>query len=345
MKGDEKLKKLLVVSVIVVALLTLSMLTAVSGATTQITIDGVISAGEWDAYYLGTSVTTWQGGMSVDVYGFADDTYLYVAYKADKTQPGWAVAESLFVDCNLYYSTVKGDNLLDTLFQMWASGESYQVVQTEDWATWDELGTLETVGVEYYYVSMWDPPDNQGVAEFKIPLGLIVIEGATQIELYGQYWQYDWATLFYVELPPPLWFKASGGGVSYSDAGGTYGHFCTLGVIGISLETTTGIGPYVPCKGSGTFIDHKQKIKVSFNIEEGSIRRADYLIYFKGTAKVFDIEGHTKYYDIPFRVGLVDNQYSYSNRFDFAITFSGTSYYWHGTLLPDSEVTVWVWEA
>jgi len=34
-------------------------------------------------------------------------------------------------------------------------------------------------------------------------LSLIVIEGANQIELYGQYWQYAWSELFYVEIPPP----------------------------------------------------------------------------------------------------------------------------------------------
>ncbi|MCD6528719.1 hypothetical protein J7L06_00285 [Candidatus Bathyarchaeota archaeon] len=142
--------------------------------------------------------------MSVDVYGFADDTYLYVAYKADKTEPGWALAESLCVGANFYFSTVKDGNLLDTVFHMENPGETWQVMQTEDWVTWVELGTLEANGVEYEYTSMWDSPDNQGVAELKIPLSLIVIEGANQIELYGQYWQYDWSELFYVELPPSV---------------------------------------------------------------------------------------------------------------------------------------------
>ena len=180
-----------------------TLLLTAGTAVAQPTIDGTISPGEWDAYLLGTSVTTWGGGMAVDVYGYADDTYLYVAYVADKGQPGWEVAESLAVDCNFYTSTIEDSNLLDTIFQMWAPGESYQVQQTSDWVTWDDMGTLETAGVEYYYVSMWDPPNNQGVVEIKIPLSLVVIEGANQIELYGQYWQYDWATPFYVELPLP----------------------------------------------------------------------------------------------------------------------------------------------
>jgi hypothetical protein len=136
------------------------------------------------------------------------------------------------------------------------------------------------------------------------------------------------------------WFKASGGGESYSDASGTVGHHCTLGVIGISLQDTCGIGDYVPCKGSGTFIDHDQKLKFSLTIEDGSIiRESDYLIYFRGTAKVMDIENHEKYVT-SFRVGLVDDQYSSSNRFDF----SCDGKYWHGTMEPDSDVVVWVWE-
>ena len=328
---------------LLIALFTLSIFAVIMpvSAAPDISIDGVLGEEEWDDYYLGTSVTTWQGGMSVDVYGYADDTYLYAAYVADKEQPGWAVAESLCVDCNFYYFTV-----LDTLFQMWATGESDQVQQTTDWVTWDDIGTLEIAGVEYYYVSMWDPPDNQGVVELKIPLSLIVIEGATQIELYGQYWQYDWATLFYVDLPvpPQIWFKASGGGVSYR---GTYSrpdslnhHHCTLGVIGMSLEFSTGIGDKVPCKGSGTFIDHDLKIKISFNIEEGAIVRADNLIYFWGKANVHDIAGHEKAYDVPFRLGLVDDEYSGTNRYD--VDCYGR--YWHGILEPGSEVTVWVWE-
>jgi len=139
---------------------------------------------------------------------------------------------------------------------------------------------------------------------------------------------------------PLYWFKASGGGVSYSDASGTSGDYCTIGVIGMSLETSEGIGDRVPCKGNGTFVDHELKIKISFNIKDGAIVRSDNLIYFWGTANVFDIENHIKSYDVPFRLGLVDDQYGITNRFDVQCK----GYYWHGILLPDSEVTVWVWE-
>jgi len=161
------------------------------------TIDGVLSSGEWDDHYLGTSVTGWSGGMSVAVYGFADDTYLYAAYVADTSQPGWSTACGLCVNCNLYYYTTK-----DTLLNMWAWGEPYQVQQTEDWSSWDNLGTLGDVGIEYWYMDMYTHP-NPGIAELRIPLSLLGTEGVDQIELYGQYWQYDWAELFYVNLPPP----------------------------------------------------------------------------------------------------------------------------------------------
>ena len=83
-----------------------ALVLAFSGAAiAQPTIDGTMSPGEWDAYLLGTSVTTWGGGMSVDVYGYADDTYLYVAYVADMTQLGWATAAGLCVSANLDYKT------------------------------------------------------------------------------------------------------------------------------------------------------------------------------------------------------------------------------------------------
>ena len=144
----------------------------------------------------------------------------------------------------------------------------------------------------------------------------------------------------------PLWFKASGGGVSYSDVSPTAGHFCTIGVIAMSLEPTLRIGKpydYVSCKGSGTFIDHNKKIKISFDITEGGITRSDKMIWFYGTAKIFDVEGHTKYYDVPVRVALVDDQYGGTNRFDVE-TWGSFPMHWHGTLLPEGEVTVWVWE-
>ena len=191
------MKKLVSILLTLAVAVSLLVVPAVASATEPPTIDGNITAGEWDSYYLGTSVTAWGGGMSVDVYGFADDTYLYVAYVADTSQPGWSVACGLCINCNFYYYTTK-----DTLLNMWAWGEPYQVQQTEDWISWDNLGTLGDVGIEYWYVDMYTTP-NPGIAELRIPLSLLGTEGTDQIELYGQYWQYDWAAPLYVELPVP----------------------------------------------------------------------------------------------------------------------------------------------
>ena len=312
-------------------------------------IDGVISAGEWDDYYLGTSVTDWEGGMSVDVYGFADDTYLYVAYVADTSQPGWSVAESMGIGANFDFwtpSTAEWPDLGYTHISIY--GDGFAQTDGSGWNWLDGWGNTDpsvftSRGIEYYVGHpMWCTSPNPNVAELKIPLDLLTYADTDYvIGLGGQYWQYDFAEPFYVTFAPPLayWFKASGGGVSYSDASGTFGHYCTLGVIGISLNTSKGIGDRVPCKGSGTFVDHELKIKISFNIEEGAIVRKDNLIYFWGTAKVFDLENHEKAYNQPFRLGLVDDEYGVTNRFDVQCY----NYYWHGTLLPDSEVTVWVW--
>ena len=72
--------------------------------------------------------------------------------------------------------------------------------------------------------------------------------------------------------------------------------------------------------------------------------RSDKMIWFYGTAKVFDIAGHAKYYGVPVRVALVDDQYGGTNRFDVE-TWGEFPMHWHGTLLPDNgEVTVWVWQ-
>jgi hypothetical protein len=313
-------------------------------ASPSIVIDGVISLGEWDTYYLGTSVTTWGGGMSVNVYGFADDTYLYVAYVADTSQPGWSVACGLGVNCNFYYRTPQSASWPDQGYTLLATaGYPDEVCQT-DGSDWVNKGAFVDNGIDIAYEDiMYGTPPGTNVAELKIPLSLPTYAGTDYIiELGGQYWQYDRATPFYVTFAPPpaYWFKASGGGVSYSDVSGTSGDYCTIGVIGMSLETSEGIGDRVPCKGSGTFVDHDLKIKISFNIEEGAIVRADNLIYFWGTANVFDIYNHEKAYNIPFRLGLVDDEYGGTNRFDVQCY----GYYWHGTLLPDSEVTVWVWE-
>lgn len=198
-------KRILIALVVVLALAA----TASVVWANDITIDGVVSPAEWDAYYLGTSVTGWQGGMSVDVYGFADDTYLYAAYVADMTQPGWSVAAGLCVSANLDYQTPQSASWPDRGYtSISVYGHGFAQTDGSGWDWPDGWGNTDPSvftnrGIEYYvgepcYGSLYP-----NTAEIKIPLSLLTYAGADdQIGLGGQYWQYDWATPFYVELPP-----------------------------------------------------------------------------------------------------------------------------------------------
>lgn len=197
----------------VVLAISLTLVPAAVSADDPPTIDGTLSPGEWDSHLLGTSVTTWGGGMSVDVYGFADDTHLYAAYVADMTQPGWSVAASLGISCNLYYRTPQsaswpglGYTILgfggDGIGQTDGSGWNFDSfggwgIQSNEWAN---------EGIEYYVGDgMYNTVPNPNVAEVKIPLSLLTYAGADgQIRLSGQYWQYDSATPFFVALAPPI---------------------------------------------------------------------------------------------------------------------------------------------
>jgi len=293
-------------------------------------IDGAISLGEWGAPTFSTSY--------FNIYMLNDEASLYVGFEALG---------------GTFLPTGDGDvGMMNTYVFNMDSGE--------EWAyTWIHR-TPALITLYHFDPDRHEDPTTatfsvtETVYELKIPLSELTPISlgdtvAVRFICYTQDWT-DWNTCWYpplgqpedtytLTLPPQIWFKASGGGVSYSDATQTSGDYCTLGVIGMSLESSTGVGDRVPCKGSGTFIDHDMKLKISFNIEEGAIVRADNLIYFWGTASVFDIYNHEKAYDVPFRLGLVDDEYGTTNRFDVQCY----GYYWHGTLLPESEVTVWVW--
>jgi hypothetical protein len=304
------------------------------------TIDGVIDEGEWGEP---TFSNHYDGDLLYNIYVLNDEDFLYVAFEAGGGD--FTIASSM---TNIY---IYGGT--DYAGECWA----YCV------AGW--VGVTELVHFTIHHIQ--PPKVKEGrevwstvavvdieptVMEWKIPLGelpmilgeLIAFDFMSFSEgwsnIHGS-WSAAWLYEQYYTLAPPpqIWFKASGGGVSESDVTGTYDNYCTLGVIGMSLESSTGMGDRVPCKGSGTFIDHDMKLKISFNIEEGAIVRADNLIYFWGTASVFDIYNHEKAYDVPFRLGLVDGEYGTTNRFDVQCY----GYYWHGTLLPEGEVTVWVW--
>jgi len=177
-------------------------------------IDGVISSGEWGAYYLGTSVTTWQGGMSVDVYGFADSTYLYAAYEADTNQPGWSVAAGLCISANLDYQTPQSASWPDQGYtHISVYGDGFAQTDGSDWNWPDgwcntDPSVFTSRGIEYYVGEPCYGSTYPNTAEIKIPLSLLTYAGAdNQIALGGQYWQYNWATPFFVALPdttPPI---------------------------------------------------------------------------------------------------------------------------------------------
>src|SRR3989338_1502224 len=183
------------------------------------TIDGVFSAGEWTPYFLGTSVTGWESGMSVDVYGFVDSGFLYAAYNADITQPGWATTCALSIPPNFYYKTPIGTIYPAqgfTLFEMTydATGSSPDItldVQQTDGVGFVGIGTKAANGITRGWMqpapgaSCLGGLAGENIAEFKIPLSLLTYGGDDgQLNLTGQYWQYDDAPPFYVKTTEPI---------------------------------------------------------------------------------------------------------------------------------------------
>ncbi|MBA7668279.1 hypothetical protein ES703_76389 [subsurface metagenome] len=203
------MKKYLSILFALVLVVSLMLVPAVVSADGTPTIDGTLSSGEWDSYHLGTSVTGWQGGMSVDVYGFADDTHLYAAYVADMTQPGWSVAAGLCISANLDYKTPQSASWPDSGYtHISVYGDGFAQTDGSGWNWPDGWGNTDPSvftnrGIEYYVGEPCYGSPYPNTAEIKIPLSLLTYAGADgQIMLGGQYWQYDWATPFYVNLPP-----------------------------------------------------------------------------------------------------------------------------------------------
>jgi hypothetical protein len=199
------MKKIMMTLVILVALILLSA-TGVSA----VTIDGVVDSSEWGSYSLGTSITSWQGGMSVDVYGFADDTYLYAAYVADMTRPGWSVASGLCISAELYYHTPQSASWPEpgtTLISVYGSGFAQTDGSGLNWPDgWGNTNpaVFTSRGIEYYIGEPCYGSPYPNTAEIKIPLSLLTYAGDDgQIAIGGQYWQYDFATPFFVDLSEP----------------------------------------------------------------------------------------------------------------------------------------------
>jgi len=180
---------------------------SVSKSVMPVVIDGDVTPDEWGTYHLGTSVTTWGGGMSVDVYGYADDTYLYAAYVADMAQPGWSNAAGMCISANLDYQTPQSASWPDigyTHISVYGDGFAQTDGSGWDWPDgWGNTGpsVFTSRGIEYYVGEPCYGSPYPNTAEIKIPLSLLTYAGADgQIMLGGQYWQYDWATPFLVEI-------------------------------------------------------------------------------------------------------------------------------------------------
>lgn len=185
---------------------------SVSKSVIPVVIDGDVTLDEWGTYHLGTSVTSWGGGMSVDVYGYADDTYLYVAYEADMSQPGWSVAAGMQISANLDYWTPSTTVWPDPGYtHISVFGDGFAQTDGSSWNWPDGWGNTDpsvftSRGIEYYvgisgYPSLYPYPNT---AEIKIPLSLLTYADTDDIiGLGGQYWQYDKATPFLVALPQP----------------------------------------------------------------------------------------------------------------------------------------------
>ena len=196
---------------IIIAIFLMCFLVLAGTAIAVPTIDGVIGAGEWDAYFLGTSITGFFGGMSVDVYGLVDGGFLYTAYVANISKPGWNSTCSLNINGNFYTRTPQTaifPNPGFTILEM-----SYPRVMQTNGSDWNPIGTPTANGVESGYVEMFSSSDadcrtgvgGNHIAEFKTPLSLVTYAGDDgQVRLSGQYWQYDGATPFYVTIPPVI---------------------------------------------------------------------------------------------------------------------------------------------
>lgn len=141
-----------------------------------------------------------------------------------------------------------------------------------------------------------------------------------------------------------FWVKASGGGEFYDDWAQFKGNHCTIGLIGMSLSAVPQ-GSTTDYKGSGTFVDHDEKIVISLDVTSGWLTLTGKKeVQFWGIARVKDIDMHDKWIGT-FWIGLVDDAYGVTNRFALHVYKDGAEVYkWHGTLLPGSEVTVWFWE-
>ena len=176
--------------------LTLFVVIGGASANATPTFDGVISAGEWDACFLGTS--THNNNLDVgdyvtcNVYGCNDATYLYVAWEmVDCTTDSWDTAKAVGVEAQFYLkcpSTASYPNPGYDLLDM-----KHEILKQTDGSGWAEVGSLTDNGIIYGYTHE-STPDRVGVGEFQIPWTAFTEGIQPQLLFTGQYWGYGFDT-------------------------------------------------------------------------------------------------------------------------------------------------------
>jgi len=171
----------------------LTLFAAIGGASANAmpTLDGVISAGEWDACFLGTSThnNNWDVGdyVTCNVYACNDATHLYVAWEmVDCTPDSWDTAKAVGVEAQFYIKCPSTTSYPDPGYDL------LDMKQT-DGSGWAEVGSLTDNGIIYGYTHE-STPDRVGVGEFQIPWTAFTEGIQPQLLFVGQYWGYGFDT-------------------------------------------------------------------------------------------------------------------------------------------------------
>ena len=207
--------------------------------------DGVISPGEWDDYFLGTSTHHGCDGgggdephVSCNVYAYRTATHFYVAWEMVDCSTGWwATARGVNIHANFYLKGPISATWPEpgyTLLTMSGNGQcGYGVpgLKHTDGTTWVCISTLAGAGIDYGYTFTASP--DVGVGEFKIPWTQFSAGEETPIALFGQYWGYGFDTdVLFEPAPSEVWVDDDWAGASTGDPvdGHTFGYnaFATI---------------------------------------------------------------------------------------------------------------------
>jgi hypothetical protein len=191
---------------ITVTLFTLAACTPAHGLPA---FDGVMSAGEWDGYFLGTSThnNNWDTGdyVTCNVYAFNDATSLYVAWEmVDCTTGSWDTAKAVGVEAQLYIKCPSSASYPDPGYDL--LDMKNLVLKQTDGVGWTDVGSLSDNGIAYGYTHE-SSPDRIGVAEFQIAWTAFTEGIQPELAFVGQYWGYGFETnavTYTTEMPAPI---------------------------------------------------------------------------------------------------------------------------------------------